>query len=372
MPLELYTPGHNLVTDSLIMHGIVRYLIWAGARHGSVERIGERFKIIINDDINEDKAISELVRLQRQCISTVNLGEPVGLFLRKVWASNVNEQKQIFSAWVNSLSQSITTFKSIKINIYKDVNHIVKNNEGRKPSKAKSRRKSSRVDSVDLPVYLPLGPIYGKYLSKDYVAKENIQYRVCPACFLMANMGLVYGTFILRVNKVNKVSSIMVTLIPSSKADLIDIMLIQRAFEYNYREFNIDIPILAAPLIALSFGETLYAFENMDALIWIYERSGIFMRIPNYIQVNIEELLKAISGIKYYIPQWPKILNDCLLENEDGSIILAELSEIIINNMVKDNIYSITREITKFLKDKKTCVMYLNVIKSLVNALAEL
>lgn len=261
---------------------------------------------------------------------------------------------------VKSLSQSITAFKSIKT--YTDINHAANSNEG---------RRSSRVNPT---AYLPLGPpIYGKYLSRDYVVKKNVQYTICPpTCFLMANMGLAYGSFVLRVNKGNRINSIMVTLIPSVKADLIDIVLVQRAFEHRYNEFNLDIPILAAPLIALSFGETLYAFENMDALIWIYEKSGDSMRIPNYIQINIEGLLKAISDIKYHIPQWPRILNDCFLKNEDGPIILAELSEAIINNTIKDNIYNITREIVEFLKKKETCIIHSDTIKSLVNTLTEL
>lgn len=100
MPLELYTPGHSLVTDSLIMHGMVRYLVWAGgARRGSVERIGERFRIIINENVDESKAVRELVRLQGQCVSTAKKGEAIGLFLRKVWTSNVNEPT--FPAWLS-------------------------------------------------------------------------------------------------------------------------------------------------------------------------------------------------------------------------------------------------------------------------------
>jgi len=43
--IVLYTPGHHLITDSLIMHGIVRYLMWAGVNIDSVKirRLGDRF-----------------------------------------------------------------------------------------------------------------------------------------------------------------------------------------------------------------------------------------------------------------------------------------------------------------------------------------
>jgi hypothetical protein len=66
----LYTPGHHLVTDSLIMHGIVRYLTWAGVNVESVKirRLGERFVIEIRDpnSIKEDKAKQVLLSIQDQ------------------------------------------------------------------------------------------------------------------------------------------------------------------------------------------------------------------------------------------------------------------------------------------------------------------
>ena len=56
--IVLYTPGHHLITDSLIMHGIVRYLMWADVNIDSVKirRLGERFAIEVGDpnSIKED------------------------------------------------------------------------------------------------------------------------------------------------------------------------------------------------------------------------------------------------------------------------------------------------------------------------------
>ncbi len=57
--IVLYTPGHNLVTDSLIMHGIVRYLTWADVNIDSVKirGLGERFIIEIgkSNSTKEDR-----------------------------------------------------------------------------------------------------------------------------------------------------------------------------------------------------------------------------------------------------------------------------------------------------------------------------
>ncbi len=56
--IVLYTPGHHLVTDSLIMHGIVRYLMWSDVNIDSVKirRLGDRFAIEVGDpnSIKED------------------------------------------------------------------------------------------------------------------------------------------------------------------------------------------------------------------------------------------------------------------------------------------------------------------------------
>ncbi|MGB9622674.1 MAG: hypothetical protein ACPL07_02405, partial [Candidatus Bathyarchaeia archaeon] len=115
--MKLYTPGHNLVTDSLIMHGIVRYLMWAGKFSGSVERMGDRFVIDVDGDIrldDEKRAIKQLVLIQEAGRITER-NKPITKFFEKINMANVNESA--FKNWVRSINNSIN---SATIKVYED------------------------------------------------------------------------------------------------------------------------------------------------------------------------------------------------------------------------------------------------------------
>ena len=337
---RLYTPGHNLVTDTLIMHGIVRYLLWAGVSKGVVRRIGDRFVIDIEEEISKDKerkAINQLITIQRAGVKTIEYDKPTTKFFEKIYRANINEP--VFWNWVRSIVDSITKFDTILI--YQDPDHKIKANEG---------RRRSRTGAT---VYLPLGPLYGKYEYADYNVKEGVQYTMCSSCFLMANLGLVYGSYVLRTQKGDKIYSIILNLIPSQEASIVDIALIQRAFEIQYKEErDIEVPILAVPLIALSYGETLYGFEGMDAIVWINERSGNFQRVPYFTTFNVDKVYKVISVIKIEVPDWPRIIEDYLL-TEDGLHILAYITETILGEGVKEHIYTLTRLLEAYVRANK-------------------
>ena len=96
--ITLYTPGHNLVTDSLIMHGIVRYLTWADVNIDSVKirRLGDRFAIEVGDpnSIKEDEAKQVLASLQDQAVKgDVYLTR----FFEKIYMANLSPNLLIFT-----------------------------------------------------------------------------------------------------------------------------------------------------------------------------------------------------------------------------------------------------------------------------------
>jgi CRISPR-associated protein Cas8a2/Csa4 subtype I-A len=320
------------------MHGIVRYLLWADVYVDSVKirRLGERFVIEIGDpnSIKEDEAKQVLLSIQDQAVKGVLSGGDVYLtrFFEKIDAANLN--RPAFREWIRQFSQAITKFYFETVKVYEDYNHI--ESEG-------------RVRAGYPTLYLPLGPVYGKYNQSNYGARE-VPYKVCYTCFLFANLGLVYGTGIIRLEKSNRAKSIMFTLIPTNEMEMIDVVLIQRAFELVHESFvEIDIPTIAVPLIALSIGETLYAFNDADVLVWVYEKSGNSLRITQPIHANVSKLLRTLSTIKYYVPEWPRVVHECFLSNDDGPAVLAALTEAIINDNIDVEIYKLTRLITTFL-----------------------
>jgi len=357
--ITLYTPGHNLVTDSLIMHGIVRYLLWADVDIDSVKirRLGERFIIEIGNpnSIKEDKAKQVLASLQDQAIKLLSKGDYTYLirFFEKIDAANLN--RPAFKEWMRQFAQAITKFYSDSVRIYEDYDHM--ESEG-------------RVRAGYPTLYLPLGPVYGKYNQSNYSARE-VPYKVCYTCFLFANLGLVYGTGIIRIEKSNGAKSIMFTLIPTNEVEIVDVILTQRAFELVHERFmGIDVPTIAVPLIALSIGETLYAFKNAEVLVWVYEKSGNSLRITQPFHVSVDKLLRVLSTIKYYVPEWPRVVHECFLSNDDGPVILATLTETIINDNVDAEIYGLTRLITTFMNTNNRCERFRESLGKLIMGLS--
>ncbi|MGC8987886.1 hypothetical protein, partial [Infirmifilum sp.] len=169
--------------------------------------------------------------------------------------------------------------------------------------------------------------------------------------FLMTNLGLVYGSHISRIRKGDTYSLIVTTFIPSSEANLIDMVLIQRAFELQFNEFNDHMPALVAPLIALSFGETLYGFHGIDAIVWMCERNvrTNAQRVPSLAVFNVDKLLDAIAVIKAEVPQWPRLLGESLVD-EDGIPVLAELAEAALSGSLRERAYSIVRSMLSHAK----------------------
>jgi len=182
--IVLYTPGHHLVTDSLIMHGIVRYLMWADVDVESVKirRLGDRFAIEIGNpnSIKEDKAKQVLLSIQNQAIKGIfSMDHPyLTSFFEKISTANLN--RPAFIEWVGRFSQAITKFYFESVRAYEDRNHKEESAEG-----------YGRAGYPTL--YMPLGPlndcsVIEQVLHKDcHAVRHDFTYKVCYTCFLFAN-----------------------------------------------------------------------------------------------------------------------------------------------------------------------------------------
>ena len=270
--ITLYTPGHHLVTDSLIMHGIVRYLLWADVDVDSVKirRLGERFIIEIGkpNSIKEDETKQILLSIQDQAIKLLSNGDYTYLtrFLEKIDAANLN--RPAFKEWIRQFSQAITKFNFDSVRIYVNYNHKDESGEG-----------YGRAGYPTL--YLPLGPlndcsVIEQVLHKDCHAarREGSTYKVCYTCFLFANLGLVYGSGVVRLHSNDDIAnmravSIMYTLIPPAEAGMEDVVLVQRMLEDNYEVYDLEKASVSSIIEKLSnaLANAMYTFR-MNALVW--------------------------------------------------------------------------------------------------------
>jgi hypothetical protein len=275
--IVLYTPGHHLVTDSLIMHGIVRYLMWADVNVESVKirRLGDRFAIEVGDpdSIKEDKAKQMLVSIQDHAIKGVLSGGDypyLTRFFEKISAANLN--RPAFIEWVRRFTQAITRFYTDSVRVYEAYGH----KEG-----AEGYGRAGHPT-----LYLPLGPlndcsVIEQVLHKDcYAVRRDFTYKVCHTCFLFANLGLVYGTGVVRAHSnYNDVAtmwsiSVMYTLIPANETGMIDIALVQRMLENNHEVYDLEKADTNAALVpsimeklANALSDTMYTLR-MNALVW--------------------------------------------------------------------------------------------------------
>jgi len=78
-------------------------------------------------------------------------------------------------------------------------------------------------------------------------------------------------------------------------------------------------------------------------------KKAVSLRITQPIHVNVSRLLRTLSTIKYYVPEWPRVVHECFLSNDDGPAVLAALAKAIINGNTDVEIYKLTRLITTLM-----------------------
>lgn len=353
----LYTPGHGLVADALIMHGLIRVLASKGVYDGYVDRIGDRFRIVLNkpiDEICDDKG-GQGRRGSDSCVVRSGIINNIGLaldsyrrakprrFLRnfsryiyKFDSSNINPKS--FDPWMSDLLKNIRSGIDIGLYSHDLYDHKGICREGREG------RKSRCGDLYTL--YMNLSSVYGKYSSSNFMVKENIYYRVCGACFTLASLGLLFGVFLNRYASGKNVSIVFVSVIPRNSVEIADLLALQRLTE-GVRDVWFDMPLLASPMYLLSSGETLYgAYGDLDILTWKIAVSGSSQRSLDIVVMDLGRLLEFISEVKYTVPEWPRIVDQCLSDPDgEGATLMAELTEAILFN---GDLYRVAREFTSF------------------------
>ncbi|MEM4584412.1 MAG: hypothetical protein QW611_05510 [Ignisphaera sp.] len=350
--VKLYTPGHNIITDSLIMHGVLRILGVLGYHSGVVQRVGERFIIDIEGlDQHSVRDLGSKFRntdVYHSLQLTLNLYINKGYMPRdqkvsKIFESNPNEPAN--RSWATNLSESLL---NLDLSNYLSSDHITSVNEG--------RRKGVRT------LYISLSSIYGKYQELDYNTIDK-PYSVCDTCFGLASLGLIYGALATVLRRENNKYSLFMTIIPEDRIEIRDLLIIQRLLEgyMTMGRFSAsapsDIPLLALPLYSLSVGETLAAIESeADVLTWKVAKVGNFIRSLDTALIRLNKLMDFITEVKMLIPEWPRIVSQCF-ETEDGFTILSELTEVIVFSREISHIYSTVRSIISYIEDMKdtTC-----------------
>jgi len=328
----VYTPGHGLVTDTLIMHGIVRALAHMGIYDAWVERFGERYRIefdgrprkLVETDIGE-----ALLRSAKLYLTEGVLTGP----LRKI--NDTNPNFSAFRSWVSDLAEAVSEADLLDFT----PDHREKRREGRSRSKALTT------------LHISLSSVYGKYYPRDFSVTEGVQYSVCGTCFAFANVGLAYGATALVAREGNDLDVVLMSVAPVDRVSAVDLLVIQRLTEGYTVLRGRGAPLLAAPMYWLSTGETLYAVDaELDLVVWRVAKSGNFIRSLDVVSIPVDNLMKFVAEIKRRIKAWPRLV-DRLMQQAPET--LAQLTEFVIYG---GDLYSIARELAALRCGEELCI----------------
>ena len=175
---EIYTPGHNYLTDTLIMWGIVYIALDAcDPTKSRVIGLGGRYRIVL-EDFDESKfnaklrdVISDLVNVD-QLAGLIKTGKRRGLgksvISDRLQVGLDNDTKNGVAAAIHEVLDSGLDLKVFAID------HIEKMKEGRL--------------GKGLNLYIPFSGIYGKYLTSEHRYLDK-PYNVCSGCILFSAIG---------------------------------------------------------------------------------------------------------------------------------------------------------------------------------------
>jgi len=314
----VYTPGHGLVADTLIMHGVVRALAHMGIYDAWVERVWEnRYRIVFKGEPRRlvDTDIGEAVL--RSANLYITEGAPAGP-LRKIF--DVNPKLSDFREWASDLAQAVP---------HADLLDLAEDHKER-------RREGCSKSAALPPLYLPIGPEF-----KDRcTTEEGAHYRACDTCFALASIGLVYGATALVARDKGGVDATFMSLAPTFRAPAADVLLMQRMSE-GYRLIERPVPTLAAPMYWLSTGEALYdGAVEFDLVIWRVAKVDKFIKVLGITTAPASRLMRFVTEVRARERGWPKIVERIVSQAPE---VLAKLAEAVIYG---GNVYSAVRQLS--------------------------
>jgi len=330
MAVELVTPGHSPPLDTLIALGIASGVLQAHpTAEVLVEKEGASYRIVIGGQVEWDKVhdkLSEkmLFEMERLRYRTGDLysafGPQKGIELRKL--------SETFKGIVELAREPMLR---ITFEYSEGAQHAAREGRGR------GRRGTYTA-------YLPIAPWAGKYFTGTYRYGEE-PYTLCPLCAFLAWSGLLSSSSIITYVTKEKRGTIYVVPDPLSVKGY-DLALLSLIFGEKRGRVRDDVPLLAAPLLALATGETLWPVEGDYGLyVWKYEGAGAFLGIRGYSQLPLRPLLEFAAEAKSrgrYLAR--------LIKRLDPSLV-AQIAECLAYG--EPDPYTVVRSVWSFLSQQK-------------------
>jgi len=344
--VKIITPGHNPITDSLIMWGIV-YL--TEDCKGRVEGKGGRYEIFIEGECDLEKNFRK--RFENKIIE--NPSKKKGRF-------DLSEEERVRNDidpdMRTGVAESIFYVlneidKGVRFEDIFTFDHFEKFQEGRF-----GRGKILKT------LYIPLSGVYGKYQLMEFKAKDK-PYRACYFCISLAYLGFATSASIVRIGKTERLYSIIGF---EGEVDLDGLRtllnpiwfiasqdLLSRAYRSKKKT-----PALSPFAISLIYTTRMEpaARRVIGKASWYmgmigYETGGL-KRITKFDIVeltSISNFVEDVIKIYPYLPELIENLLDSIAIENDSDVAINILSEIAFNRRL-ELIYSFLRNLKVLLK----------------------
>jgi len=344
--IELYTPGHHEVTDTLIMYGLVKVLKSVDPfLNLRIRSLGISYTVeLYKDSINPDDLINITLKELKKVVKTMKREKEIGEKLSELKKRKVetpSELKIIFTILHQkspaTLDLNPINSKRLVNNVEELLNIINKDNIISIYTNHKKVRKNCGSRKGGKGASLPILPIGGNFPKR---------YTMCEYCQALAWIGL-YNFAIRFVYRDKAVVGIFTF---EDYAKDIDILLLNNFAELvSTGKIWKDTTLRALPFIILSVGETPMAFSTYSWKFIGYTLGGEgkAAAIRNYGSFNISSLLLFFEKAKIYSFNVARLVEE-LCKSSDGMIAISTLSEAIIYQDI-DRLYAAIRQIRNVL-----------------------
>jgi len=330
MSIEIVTPGHSPPLDTLVALGIVSGVFQAHpTAEVVVEKLGAAYRIKIHGQVEWDKVYSELS--ERMLFEAERLRYETGHLRSAFGPQKGIESQKLSGIFKDIVELARKPMLDITHEYAEDAQHATKEGRGKKRRGAYT-------------AYLPVAPWAGKYFAATYRYSEEA-YILCPLCAFLAWSGLLSSSSIVTYVVKNKRGTIYAVPDPVSMRGY-DLALLSLIFGEKRGWIRNDVPLLAAPLLVLATGETVWPVEGEYSLyVWKYEGAGTFLGIREYSQLPLKPLLEFVAEAKSrgrYLARLIKRLDPSLL---------AQITECLAYG--EPDPYTVVRSIWSFLTQKR-------------------
>ena len=345
--MELWTPGHNFITDSLIMWGLISIL--DTDCKGKVIGTGGRYRIILEGDC---KLEERLIDMLKDKVTTETKGKRTRYVLQDDrFSASVDFNTRDGSA--ESVAKVVEELKegSIKLKDVFSFNHIENFDEGRL-GRAKNLKS----------LYVPFSGVYGKFLTTDF-KYEDRPYKVCYYCITLSYLGFTNSVSVVK----RKTERLYFILGFEGEASIDGLRSLLNPIWYKEGEKSLSRALsfrskkeaalspLSLSLIYLTKVDVTRR-QILSSASWLmgiigYD-VGSLKRVTKFHLVELASIIDLIDKLTYIYPSFGRLVDELLdpvaIEN-DSDLVLNQISELSFNRSL-DTVYSAIRNFRVLLK----------------------